>query len=133
MGVADRVALADTSLVCAAAEGDAKSRDASDRTLPPLASGCASRLGRVPRVVLSIAAAPGWAARYVDENGEKVVTLLAWALVEDGLTRDLVGFVQKPAAADEPQGSVVLADEVEGFAGYTAGALNTRTTVLETR
>ena len=35
-----------------------------------------------------------WAARYVDEDGAKVVTLLAWALVEDDASRNLVGFVQ---------------------------------------
>jgi hypothetical protein len=77
------------------------------------------------RTIVSIAAAPGWAARYVDESGEKVVTLLAWALVEDGLTRSLVGFVQKPATVADTV-AVVLADEVDGFDGYTAGALNTR-------
>jgi hypothetical protein len=80
------------------------------------------------RNVVSISAAPGWAARYQDDIGPKIVTLLAWALVEDGATRHLVGFVQKPATADEPHGSVVLADEVEGFDGYTAGALSTRPT-----
>ncbi len=80
------------------------------------------------RTIVSIAAAPGWAARYVDEEGAKVVTLLAWALVEDGTSRSLVGFVQKPATVAEPQGSVVLADEVDGFDGYTSGALVTRPT-----
>ena len=79
------------------------------------------------RSILSIAAAPGWAARYLDADGsEKVVTLLAWALVQDGPTQSLVGLVQRPAA-EEP-GSIVLADEVDGFDGYTAGALNTRPT-----
>jgi hypothetical protein len=82
----------------------------------------------VARSIVSIAAAPGWAARYLDDTGLKVVTLLAWALVEDGAVRDLVGFVQKPATVDEPRGSVVLADEVDGFDGYMAGALNTRPT-----
>ncbi len=79
------------------------------------------------RSILSIAAAPGWAARYLDADGsEKVVTLLAWALVQDGPIQGLVGLVQRPAA-EEP-GSIVLADEVDGFDGYTAGALNTRPT-----
>jgi hypothetical protein len=77
----------------------------------------------VARTIVSIAAAPGWAARY---SGEKVVTLLAWALVEDGSERGLVGFVQRPASSDQPAGEVVLADEVDGFEGYTAGALRTR-------
>jgi hypothetical protein len=80
----------------------------------------------VPRTILSIAAAPGWAARYLGEEGEKVVTLLAWALVSDDDKRGLVGFVQKPATAEEPSGAVMLADEVEGFDGYTSGALRTR-------
>jgi hypothetical protein len=82
----------------------------------------------VARTIVSISAAPGWAARYVDEDGAKVVTLLAWALVEDGASRNLVGFVQRPATVKEPGGSVVLADEVDGFDGYTAGALRTRFT-----
>jgi len=78
------------------------------------------------RTILSIAAAPGWAARYLGEDGEKVVTLLAWALVSDGGKRGLVGFVQRPATAAEPAGAIVLADEVDGFDGYTSGALRTR-------
>ena len=78
------------------------------------------------RTIVSISAAPGWAARYYDEDGEKVVTLLAWALVEDGSTRGLVGFVQKPATMPGETSAVVLADEVDGFDGYTAGALRTR-------
>jgi hypothetical protein len=79
----------------------------------------------VARTIVSISAAPGWAARYVDDDGEKVVTLLAWALVEDDATRSLVGFVQKPGAPGEKP-SVVLTDEVDGFEGYTVGALRTR-------
>lgn len=75
------------------------------------------------RTILSIASAPGWAARY---SGEKVVTLLAWALVEDGSERRLVGFVQRPVTSELPAGEVVLADEVDGFEGYTSGALRTR-------
>ena len=78
------------------------------------------------RTIVSIAAAPGWAARYLGEDGEKAVTLLAWALVDEGEERSLVGFVQKPASAEQPAGAVVLADEVEGFDGYTGGALRTR-------
>jgi hypothetical protein len=79
----------------------------------------------VARTIVSSAAAPGWAARYVDKDGEKIVGLLAWALVEEGLTRSLVGFVQKPATVAETI-AVVLADEVAGFEGYTAGAIRTR-------
>jgi hypothetical protein len=79
----------------------------------------------VTRTIVSVAAAPGWAARFVDEEGDKVVTLLAWALVEDGASRNLVGFVQRPTTTLGP-GSVALADEVDGFDGYTTGALPTR-------
>jgi hypothetical protein len=81
----------------------------------------------VARTIISIAAAPGWAARFADEEGARVVTLLAWALVEDGASRNLVGFVQLPASPQQPSGSVTLANEVEGFDGYTGGALRTRT------
>jgi hypothetical protein len=80
----------------------------------------------VARTIVSIAAAPGWAARFVDEGGDKVVTLLAWALVADGSSQNLVGLVQQPTIAEGP-GWVVLADEVDGFDGYTPGELNTRT------
>jgi hypothetical protein len=81
----------------------------------------------VARTIVSIASAPGWAARFVDEEGEKMVTLLAWALVEDGANRSLVGFVQRPTTSKGP-GWVVFADEVEGFDGYTPGPLPTRPT-----
>jgi hypothetical protein len=87
------------------------------------------KLGQpVARTIVSIAAAPGWAARYYDEDGEKVVTLLAWALVEDDSSRSLVGFVQKPATLPGATSAMVLADEVDGFDGYTSGALVTRPT-----
>jgi hypothetical protein len=59
----------------------------------------------VARSIVSIAAAPGCAARYLGEAGPKVVTLLAWAPVDAGMSRNLVGFVQKPATVGEPQGS----------------------------
>lgn len=81
----------------------------------------------MPRNVIAIAAAPGWAARYATDEGEKVVTLLAWALVKDAGEQRLVGYVQRPASAEHPAGEVVLADEVEGFDGYTVGALRTQT------
>ena len=77
------------------------------------------------RTIVSIAAAPGWAARFVDDGGDKVVILLAWALVEDGTSRNLVGLVQRPTVIEGP-GWVILADEVEGFDGYTPGPLPTR-------
>ena len=77
------------------------------------------------RTIVSIAAAPGWAARFVDDGGDKVVILLAWALVEDGTSRNLVGLVQRPTVIEGP-GWVILADEVEGFDSYTPGPLPTR-------
>lgn len=77
------------------------------------------------RTIVSVAAAPGWAARFVVEEGDTVVTLLAWALVEDGASRNLVGFVQRPITTQGP-GWVVLADEVDGFDGYTPAPLPTR-------
>jgi hypothetical protein len=80
----------------------------------------------VAPTIISIAAAPGWAARYLGAEGEKVVTLLAWALVDEDGERRLVGFVQQPATPEQSTAAVVLADEVEGFDGYTAGALRTR-------
>jgi hypothetical protein len=80
----------------------------------------------VARTIISIAAAPGWAARFANEEGDKVVTLLAWALVADGASQNLVGLVQRPTITEGP-GWVVLADEVDGFDGYTPGELNSRT------
>jgi hypothetical protein len=79
----------------------------------------------VARTIVSVAAAPGWAARFVGDEGDKVVSLLAWALVEDGASRNLVGFVQRPTIMEGP-GWVILADEVVGFNGYTPGPLPTR-------
>src|SRR5512133_2486233 len=87
-----------------------------------LAAGASSR---VARTIVSIAAAPGWAARFADDEGDKVVTLLAWALVEEGTSRNLVGLVQRPTIMEGP-GWVVLADEVDGFDGYTPDPLPTR-------
>lgn len=81
---------------------------------------------RVARPIVSIAAAPGWAARYSDAGGEKVVTLLAWALIAGGEEHSLVGFMQRPATPEHPEGVVVLADEVDGFLGYTMCAVRTR-------
>jgi len=82
----------------------------------------------VARQIVSIAAAPGWAARVaVEGEDDRVVTLLAWALVEaDDGARTLVGLVQQRPDPANPAGTVALADEVEGFDGYAAGALATR-------
>jgi hypothetical protein len=82
------------------------------------------------RRILSIASAPGWKARFTtDDYGEpdSVVTLAVWALVEkaDG-EPEIVGVVQRGASPELPQGSLALADEVDGFGGYTFTGLATR-------
>jgi hypothetical protein len=83
------------------------------------------------RRIISIAAAPGWGALIEqpdDPYGEpRLVTLAAWALAEDadGETQ-LVGLVQRPMGEGEPPGSFWLADEVDGFTGYSNQGLKTR-------
>jgi hypothetical protein len=83
-----------------------------------------------PRII-SIASAPGWGALFEEADdpfGEpRLVTLAAWALVEDGhgQTR-LIGLVQKPSSDDAPAGTFGFADEVEGFAGYSNQGLKTK-------
>lgn len=71
----------------------------------------------------SLASAPGWKARFLaeDEHGEpRVVALVSWALVEDtdGAV-EVVGVVQRAATTEKPTGWLGLADEVDGFQGYT--------------
>jgi hypothetical protein len=83
------------------------------------------------RRIVSIAASPGWGALFdqpddpLDE--QKLVTLAAWALIEepDGQTR-VVGLVQKPASDTTPVGSFGFADESDGFAGYSNQGLKTK-------
>lgn len=80
--------------------------------------------------MLSIASAPGWKARFVPEHEAvepRVVTLVAWALVEapDGTT-EIVGVVQRTPTAETPSGTLGFADEVDGFDGYTFTGLATR-------
>jgi hypothetical protein len=78
----------------------------------------------------SIASAPGWKARFLAEDeidGIRLVTLVAWALVEaaDGMT-EIVGVVQRGATGEVPHGSLEYADEVAGFQGYTFTGLVTQ-------
>jgi hypothetical protein len=78
----------------------------------------------------SISSAPGWKARFLADDeidGTRVVTLVAWALVEasDGMT-EIVGIVQRSATAEAPQGWFGFADEIEGFQGYTFTGLVTQ-------
>jgi hypothetical protein len=80
--------------------------------------------------MVSIASAPGWKARFLDEDeveGFRVVTLVSWALVEDSdSTTEIVGVIQRAATAEAPHGSLGFADEVEGFQGYAFTGLATR-------
>jgi hypothetical protein len=78
------------------------------------------------RTIVSITAAPGWAAKAPDpdEFGEdQLFTLVAWALIEaDDGERQVVGLVQRGS------GDVAFADEaIEGFSGYSFQGLRTRT------
>ena len=82
------------------------------------------------RRIVSITSAPGWAAllEQADDPLEepRLVTLAAWALVDEGggQTR-MVGLVQKPQDEGSP-GTFGLADEQEGFAGYSNQGLKTK-------
>jgi hypothetical protein len=86
---------------------------------------------RPERRIVSIASAPGWGALFEDDDelvGEtQLVTLAAWALVEDGDGQtQLVGLVQKPKRDDSPAGAFGFADETNGFAGYSNQGLKTK-------
>jgi hypothetical protein len=77
------------------------------------------------RKILSIASAPGWSALFeaLEEQlgEERVVTLAAWALVEEpGDMRRVVGLVQRGHSeeGDDGPGALALADEINGFVGY---------------
>ncbi len=86
---------------------------------------------RPERRIVSIASAPGWGALFENDDelvGEpRLVTLAAWALVEDGDgEKQLVGLVQKPKRDDSPAGTFGFADETDGFAGYSNQGLKTK-------
>jgi hypothetical protein len=76
----------------------------------------------------SIAAAPGWKARFADDGptGERVVTLVSWALVEDAGATEIVGVIQRAPNEESPHGWLGFADDVEGFQGYVFTGLATR-------
>ena len=81
------------------------------------------------RRTLSIASSPGWKARFSDPGepeGFRIVTLLAWALVEDedGST-EIVGVIQRRPDA-ESDARTALVDEIERFDGYVFTGLTTR-------
>jgi hypothetical protein len=80
----------------------------------------------VARRIVSIAAASGWSARIEQEgDDDRLVTLAAWALVDDETGTEMVGLLQAPAH-ESPPGKFVLADEVDSFAGYTFAGVRTR-------
>jgi hypothetical protein len=74
----------------------------------------------------SIASAPGWKARFSDSSGSRVVTLVSWALVEDGGATEIVGVIQRAANEESPNGWLGFADDVDGFQGYVFTGLATR-------
>jgi hypothetical protein len=81
------------------------------------------------RTLLSIASAPGWNARFADDDEVRAVALAAWAVVEEeeeGGARTIVGIVQRRGTAESPYGSLQPADEVPGFQGYTFTGLLTK-------
>ena len=83
----------------------------------------------MPRRIVDISSATGWSAELrSDEPGEpnRRVTLVAWALVEDGDERDVVGLVLHPRSADAPTGRIGPADEVPAFVGYAFGGIRTQ-------
>jgi len=84
------------------------------------------------RRIVSISSAPGWSVRVVENGEEYTATLAAWALVEaEGGDRHVVGLVQRGARAGRPAGTIGLADEIDGFAGYTFAGLSTRSVTGE--
>jgi hypothetical protein len=84
------------------------------------------------RRLVSISSAPGWSVRVVENGAEYTATLAAWALVEvDGGDRHVVGLVQRGARAGRPPGTIGLADEIDGFAGYSFTGLSTRSVGAE--
>jgi hypothetical protein len=90
-----------------------------------------ARTDKNERRIISIASAPGWGALFEqtdDPFGEpRLVTLAAWALVDDGEAQTrLVGLVQKTQGDDTPVGTFTLVDEQEGFVGYSNQGLKTK-------
>ena len=78
------------------------------------------------RKMTSIASAPGWKARFAEGSGTRVVTLVSWALVEDGGTAEIVGVIQRAGNEESPNGWLGFADDVDGFQGYVFTGLATR-------
>jgi hypothetical protein len=55
-----------------------------------------------------------------------MVTIAAWALVEDATGTRIIGLVQRPQGEERAPGSFDFADEVDGFVGYTHQGVRTR-------
>jgi hypothetical protein len=76
------------------------------------------------RNIVSIASAPGWSALFEKPDDlseeQQVVTLAAWALVEEREgDRRVVGLVQRGRKdGGDALGTLAFADEVDGFVGY---------------
>jgi hypothetical protein len=86
---------------------------------------------KADRRIVSITSAPGWAALFAQPDDsfedDQVITLAAWALVEeDGGQTRLVGLVQKSEDEDTPVGMFMFADEHRRFAGYRHQGLKTK-------
>jgi hypothetical protein len=103
-------------------------------TTPPDAPDQPEQAAAGGRRIVSISSAPGWGALYEREDDDednpfaepRLVTLAAWALVEEeGATR-LIGLVQHPPSDELPPGSFSFADEPEGFVGYSNQGLKTK-------
>jgi hypothetical protein len=76
------------------------------------------------REIVTIAAATGWSAELgADEPGgaPRRVTLVGWALVDDGGSREVVGLVLRPRG--DAAGPVGFADEAPSFLGYAFGGV----------
>ena len=83
------------------------------------------------RRIISICSAPGWGAVFnkLDDSdpGQGLVTLAAWALVENAECETrVIGLVQKAKDEDGTVGLLDFADRSPGFAGYANQGLKTK-------
>ena len=82
------------------------------------------------RRIVSITSAPGWAALFAQPDDsfedDQVITLAAWALLDEGGQTRLVGLVQKSEDDETPVGMFMFADEHKRFAGYRHQGLKTK-------
>jgi hypothetical protein len=83
------------------------------------------------RRIISIASAPGWGALFTETDDPlaepRLVTLAAWALVEEGEgQRRLIGLVQRSMGDGGSTGAFGFSDEIDGFTGYSNQGLKTK-------